>query len=120
MSVDQGFARWLKEGAHFAAANDAQVAALFAELGRVTEIVSPLALKAGAEAEAARQIAFLGGVLVIDAHLVPGLRIDLLGQPVTMVVDRLGYDAGVTVFVLGVQEEEQTDQSVLTVLRKLT
>jgi hypothetical protein len=119
MSVDQGFARWLREGAYFAEASDAQVAGMFAQLARVSEIVSTLALKAGAEAEAARQLAFLKWPLAIDTHLVPGLRADLIGQPVAIRGDRLGYDAAPTVFVIGVAEQDGTDQTLLTVLRKL-
>ncbi|HEX8224463.1 MAG TPA: hypothetical protein VF605_11665 [Allosphingosinicella sp.] len=120
MTVDLEFARWLKEGVKFASADDAGVAAKFGALGRSTEIQSPLALLAGATAEAARQVAFLAGPLVVDTHLVDGLRADLLGQPVTIQADRLGYDAGVVVFVIGVEELAAVDQTTLTVLRKLT
>jgi len=119
MSVDPEFARWLREGILFAAAEDAAIAGLWGGLARETEIRSTLALKPGAEAEAARQVAFLGGVLVIDTHLVSGLRLYLLGRPVAIVGNRLGYEAGPTVFVLGVEEARDTDQSTLTVLRKL-
>lgn len=119
MSVDQEFARWLREGLMFERADDAVIAGLWGTLARETEIVSALALKGGASAEASRQIAFLGGVLAIDLHLVGGLRIDLLGRPVALVNDRLGYAAGPTVFVLGVAEAADTEQTTLTVLRKL-
>lgn len=120
MSVDAEFARWLREGVKFATVDDATIAALWAELARVSEITSPLALEAGAEAEGERQIEFLGGPLAIDEHLLAGLRFDLFGKAVTLVVDRLDYTAGAVVFVIGVEELEETEQTKLTVVRKLT
>ena len=84
-----------------------------------TEILSPFALKADAEAEAARQLAFLSGPLAIDTHLVPGLRSDLFGQAVTIASSRLGYGAGRPAFVIGVEEADAADQTTLTVLVKL-
>ena len=120
MTVDPGFARWLREGALWTPADNATVLALYAAIAREVTAMSPLALKTGADAEAARQVAFLGGPLVIDTHLVPGARVDLIGQCVTIVADRLDYQAGVAVFVIGAAEADKTDQTVLTVLRKLT
>lgn len=119
MSVDAGFARWLKEGVIFAPAEDAAAAAKWGSLARSTDIVSALADEAGAQAEAARQLAFLAGPIAIDRHLVAGSRFDLIGQAVTIAGDRLGYEAGVTVFVIGAEEAAGTDQTTLTVLRRL-
>lgn len=119
MIIDAGFARWLREGALRTSAPDAAVAALWGELAGETEISTPLALLDDAVAEAGRQIEFLGGPLAIDEHLVDGLRVDLFGQPVTIRTDRLGYQAGVVVFVIGAAEEEETEQTRLTVVRKL-
>lgn len=120
MNVDPGFAQWLKDGVLFASADDAQVAAIWAAVARVTEVTSPLALKADADAEAARQAAFLGGPLAIDDHLVDGQRADLLGKAVTITSARLGYGAGASVFVIVVAEADDQNLTTLTVLRKLT
>jgi hypothetical protein len=118
-AVDPEFARWLKEGAVYAAADDAAIAAIFGALARVTEVMSPLALAAGADAEAARQLAFLAGPLVLEVVVVKGLRIDLIGCPVTLTGDRLGYEASPSVFVLGVEEHDAVELTTLVVLRKL-
>jgi DNA-binding transcriptional regulator LsrR (DeoR family) len=120
MSVDAAVVRWLKEGAIYELASDASTVTKYGAVARETSVMSPLALTAGAAAEAARQVAFLSGPLVVDTHLVKGLRSDLIGQPVTITTARLGYDAGLVVFVIGVAERDETDQTVLTVLRKLT
>jgi hypothetical protein len=119
VTVDPEFARWLREGALFAPADDAAVAAAWGTLARSSDILSAITLKAGAEAEAARQLAFLAGPLAVDEHLVAGSRLDLLGQAITIRSDRLGYQAGATVFVIGADEAEDSKQTTLTVLRKL-
>jgi len=120
MTIDAGIVAYLKEGVLYAEVTDAGLAALWGELARETTIVSTLALSAGAAAEVARQQAFLAGPLAIETHDVPGLRIDLLGRPVTIVADRLGYSAGLVVFVIGVEEQDQVARTTLTVLRRLT
>lgn len=118
-AVDPGFAAWLKERALFASAADGAVAAAFGADAIETEIVSPFALQADAAAEAARQLAFLSGPLVMDVHQVPGLRSDLYGKAITIRTDTLGYDAGVVCFVIGVEEADNGATTALTVLRKL-
>lgn len=119
MSVDPGFARWLKEGIIYAPAEDGAIGAAWGDLARSTDVGSPFATPGGAAAEASRQLAFLKGPLVIDEHLIAGSRYDLLGRAVTLTADRLGYDAGVTVFVVGAEELDDTDQTKLTVVRRL-
>jgi hypothetical protein len=119
VTVDAGFARWLKEGVIFAPADDAATSALWGALARSSDIVSPLATKAGADAEGIRQIAFLKGPFVVDQHVVPGQRFDLLGRAVALTNPRLGYAGGVTVFVIGVEESEDVNLTALTVLRRL-
>lgn len=119
MPVDAAIVEWLKQGALFASATDAGVGAAWGADASETEIVSPLALEADAAAEATRQQAFLEGPLVVEVHDVPGLRSDLFGRPVTIVANRLGYDAGVVVFVIGVEEQERVERTRLTVLRRL-
>jgi hypothetical protein len=84
-----------------------------------SEIISPLKLKADADAEATRQAAFLAGPLVEDVVLVTGARRDLMLKPVTLTGDQLGLDAvgGVPAFVIGFQELE--GETSLTVVRSL-
>lgn len=120
MNVDPGIARWLKEGVIFASAEDAAIVASWAGLARSSDTFSPFATKAGAEAEAARQLAFLKGPLVLDEHLVAGSRFDLIGCPVTITGDWLGYAAGAVVFVVGAAEVEDVDETRLTVVRRLS
>jgi len=120
VTVDAGTIGWLKTSVLYEASTSAPLAAAWGGDAVETEIVSPLALLADATIEAARQQSFLGGPLAVETHDVPGLRLDLYLRPVTIVGDRLGYDAGVTVFVIGVQEQEGAKRTTLTVLRKLT
>lgn len=119
MTVDAGFARWLREGVLFAPANDAAIALRWGESARASEVRSGLATQAGAQAEAARQLAFLKEPIAVDEHLVPGSRADLLGRAVTISGDRLGYEAGADVFVIEVEELDTTAQTKLIVLRRL-
>jgi uncharacterized membrane-anchored protein len=118
-SVDPGTVQWLREGALYATATSAPAAAAWGADAIETEIMSPLASATDAAAEAASQLAFLGGPLAIDTHDVPGLRADLIARPVTIVSDHLGYEAGLTVFVVGVQEKADVERTILTVLRRL-
>ncbi|HYD12741.1 MAG TPA: hypothetical protein VEC11_07825 [Allosphingosinicella sp.] len=119
MPVDAGLVDWLKTGAKFEASTDAGIAAAWGADAAETEIVSPLALLADAAAEAVRQEAFLKGPLVIDRHVVRGLKAYLVGRPATITIDRLGYDAGVDVFVIGAEERDGVELTNLTVLRRL-
>ena len=48
-----------------------------------------------------------------------GARADLWCQPITITADRLGYDDGCDVFVIGVDETATAGATVLTVLRSL-
>lgn len=66
-----------------------------------------------------RQLAFLGGPLVEDEHLLSGTWSDRLGQVITLTGDKLGYDAGIACFVIGVQDDRTTGISRVTVLRRL-
>lgn len=120
MAVDPAQVSWLKTGALYGASTDAALGARWGTDALETEVISCLALAADAATEAARQQAFLGGPLAIETHNVKGLRSDLIGRPVTITCDRLGYDAGLTVFVIGVEEQQDVERTVLTVLRKLT
>jgi hypothetical protein len=119
MSIDTATIEWLKKGALFEAATDAGVAAAWGATAVEAEIISPLATSAAAATEAARQQAFWEGPMAVETHDVPGLRSDLLGLPVTIVADRLGYEGGLAVFVIGVEEAESVRRTQLTVLRRL-
>ena len=118
-AVDPGFAIWLKDRALFSPTTDAGIAGAWGDDALETEIITPFASKADADAEGARQLAFMSGPLVIDTHVVPGLRADLYGTAQTIQADRLGYEAGVAVFVIGAEEAENADQTTLTVVRAL-
>lgn len=120
MSVDAGFAAWLQSEALFVARSDATLAARWGTKAVESEGMTPLALRADVEAEADRQLEFLGGPLVRDTHLVKGLRRDLIGRVVTITGDRLGYTAaGKPCFVVGVEEIDGAEMSRLTVIASL-
>jgi hypothetical protein len=119
MTVDAGQVAWLKRGALFAQSTDAGQDAKWGAEAIETEIVSALAFAGDALVEAARQIGFLAGPLAIETHDVPGLRSDLYGRAVTVQADRLGYEAGLTIFVIGVEEHERVERTTLTVVRRL-
>lgn len=113
--VDAGLAEWLRAQALYATAGGEAPA--WGDRALETELISPLAMRADAEAEAARQLAFLAGPLVLDQHVVDGLRADLIGRVVTLEGDTLDYQAGVAGFVVSVQEGEGV--TTLGVLRQL-
>jgi hypothetical protein len=118
MTVDSGYADWLKKGALFINAAPAS-AALWPDRGKATEITTPFNARADAIDESVRQLAFLAGPNVKDKILVMGARKDLIGKSITAKGDRLGYNgAGKVVFVLGV-EELDNGTTVLTVVRPL-
>lgn len=117
-AVDAGLVAWLKEGAMFSAATDAAAAARWGSAAAETEILSPLALVGGAEAEAARQLDFLRGPLAVEQLDVAGSGVELIGTVRTIVADALGYGGGLDVFVIGYADGD-TGRTTLTVLRRL-
>lgn len=119
MSVDAGVGAWLRAGALYAEASDSSVATKWGDTAVETTIMTPYALEAAAEAEGARHLDILKHPLVTETHNVPGLRSDLLGKAVTMFADQLGYDDGLDVFVIGVEEQSNVERTILTVLRRL-
>ncbi|KAK0331333.1 hypothetical protein LTR94_029366, partial [Friedmanniomyces endolithicus] len=94
--------------------------AAWGTLAAASELVSALADKADAEAEAARQVNLFGAPMVVEVLQVSGLRVDLTCKAVTLTASRAGYTAGTTVFVLGAKELDQVERTNLTVLRKLS
>jgi hypothetical protein len=115
-TANPGTVQFLKSPALFTKATAAS-AGTWTDRAVDSEIISPLALKAAADTEAARQIAFLEGPLVEDAILVPGKRKDLFGKVITAAGDPLDYSAGVIAFVIGFQESDST--TLLSIIRKL-
>lgn len=93
--------------------------ARWGDVALTTERMTTIALKADAVAEAQRQLAFLGPAAVIDEHLLIGQWRELRGQVITIQSDRLGYDAGVDVLVLGATDDSASNTSRVTVLRRL-
>lgn len=118
MTVDPSIADWLKAPALYASAADAVVAARWGDAAQESSIMSGIADRAAAEREAARQLAFLSGPLAIDTHNIPGFQRGLLGKVVTITADRLGYQSGVDVFVIGYQEQN-VNMATVKVLRRL-
>lgn len=118
-AVDPVYAQWLQDLALYHLASDATLSARWGDKAQTSERVTTLALKADAITEAARQIAFLGGPLVEDEHLLPGTWRDRLGQVITLTGDKLGYGAGVACFVIGVQDDRAAGTSRVSVLRRL-
>lgn len=120
MSVDAEFAAWLGAPCLNAVASSSSLDAAWGKLAAAKESVSALAEKPDAEAEAARQLTLFSAPMVIEILQVPGLRVDLIGKPVTLKASRSGYAGGANVFVLGAKELDKVERTNLTVLRKLT
>ncbi|RJF91139.1 hypothetical protein [Sphingomonas cavernae] len=118
-SVDPVFAQWLQSEGLWAIQTDAPRAAQWGEQAITAERMTALAFKADAVDEAARQLAFLGGPLAEDEHLLPGRWRHRKGQVVTLTIGRLGYDAGKAVFVLDAQDDLARGLSTVTVLCRL-
>ncbi|ARR52049.1 hypothetical protein HY78_00525 [Rhizorhabdus wittichii DC-6] len=118
MPIEPSYGEWLQSDALYATSTDATLAARWPTQAIESEAVSPFAEKVDGEAEGGRQIAFLGPPKDTDVHVVPGRHRNLLGRVVTLMIDRLGYDAGVNCFVIGADEQQVTGSTVLTVLRR--
>lgn len=118
-SVDPVFAQWLMADCLWSMATDVAVAGRWGDSGLTKERQTTIATRADAEAEAARQLAFMAGPLVIDNHLLLGRWEPYRGQVITITCNRLGYDAGVDVFVLGAEDVMASGTSRVTVLRRL-
>lgn len=118
-SVDPLFAQWLMSEGLWQLSEDAALRARWGDKALTSQRMTTIATKADATAEAARQLAFLGPACAIDEHLLLGAWGDYRGQVITLKVARLGYDAGVDVFVLGAQDDRASGTSRVTVLRRL-
>ena len=119
MTVDPNFVSWLKQPALYAVSSVAGAAAAWGDKATTSSVVSPLRNQADAAAMAVTQAAFMAGPLPQDKAIIPGLRSDLIGKCITLKGDRLGYEAGgVPVFVIGASENEQSNTTTITVLKK--
>lgn len=116
--VASDFAAWLKSDALYATANGAGVA-IWGETAKDSTVITPLAELVDAQTEADYQAAFLSGPLAKDQVVVPGYRVDLIGQCLTITGDRLGYSGGADVFVIGAEESDGKNVTTLTVLKRL-
>lgn len=117
--VDPVYAQYLMSQTLWAVASDDAAATRWGATAAIKERRTTIATKADAEAEAARQLAFMAGPLVMDEHVLLGQWVRYRGQVVTITGNKLGYDAGAEVFVLGAQDALATGTSVVTVLRRL-
>lgn len=120
-AVDPIYAQWLMADALWQVSADATLNTRWGASAQTTERVTTIATEADAAAEAARQIAFLGGngPLAIEEHELVGEWASYLGRIITLTIDRLGYDAGLAVFVIGAQDNRATGTSTVTVIRRL-
>lgn len=118
-TVDGGYGAWLKADARTAGATVFGAQAIWGDDALDSRVVSPLAFQADAQAEATAQAQFLAGPLARDRIVVPGLRCDLIGRLVTIFGDRLGYESGADVFVIGAAESDSVQVTTLTVLKRL-
>ena len=118
-TVDPGYGAYLQSPARYTTARVAGAAAAWGKSVADSTIMSPLANKADADAEAIYQTQFLAGPIARDRIVVSGLQRDLIGRVVTIRGDRLGYEDGADVFVVGVAESDRARTSTLTVLKRL-
>lgn len=120
-TVDPLYAQWLMAEALWQSSSDDAVVARWGSTAQTTTRTTTIATRADAAAEAARQLAFLGGngPLVVDEHQVEGAWCQYLGRIVTLTIAQLGYDAGLDVFVIGAEDNAATGLSTLTVIRRL-
>jgi len=118
-TVDPVYAQWLQDQALYQVSEDAALRARWGVSGITAERITTIALQADAQAEAARQLAFMGGPLVQDEHVLVGQWAAKLGQVITITGTKLGYEAGLDVFVIGVNDDRAKGTSTVTVLRRL-
>lgn len=117
--VDPVFAQWLQSAGLWHVQANSELAARWGDAALTTERMTTIASKADAEAEAVRQLSFLGPPAVIDEHLLAGEWAAYLGQVITLTGDQLGYELGVEVFVIGVEDDRAVGTSRVSVIRRL-
>lgn len=119
MSVEPLFAQWLQSDGLMTVVSNASLLAIWGDDAQTSERMTTLAHKADAEAEAARQLDFLGGPLVIDTAELRGTWTAYIGEVITLTHDDLGYDGGVDVFVIGAEDRHSAGTANITFLRRL-
>lgn len=117
--TDPLFAQWLMSECLYSVQTNAALASRWGDTALTTERVTTIANQNDAITEATRQLAFLGGPLVSDEHLLKGEFGDYIGRVITITGTDLGYDAGLDVFVIGAQDDPGAGTSRVTVLRRL-
>lgn len=121
MAVDPLFAQWLQAEADWALRSSATQQARWGASARTLETRTGIATRAAAEAEGDRQLAFWSkGPFAIDVHQVAGTDwSEEIGRVVRLTIGQLGYDAGVDVFLIGIEPDRATGTTALTALRPL-
>jgi hypothetical protein len=118
---DAALAEWLQSQSRLTSAEDAATAAAFGDEAAVSTILSPYALKADADAEAARGLAFLKLPAVeehIDVDTTAAVE-TIIGRCVTITAPSPGYEAGALVYVVGGDRDRASGAIMLNVLRRL-
>lgn len=113
------FAQWLQSENLWQVNRDAVASSRWGDNGVVASRSTCIAHKADAAAEAERQLAFLGGPLVEEEHILPGEWRGRIGQVWTITIDQLGYDAGIPVFIIDAADDRASGLSTVGVLRRL-
>jgi hypothetical protein len=120
-AVDPLFAQWLQAEADYVTRTDAVQAGRWGATALTTEGITGIATRDAAEAQADRELAFWArGPFAEEVHQLVGLDWPAeRGRVVTLIVDQLGYDDGLDVFVLGAEADRATGLSSVTVLRPM-
>jgi hypothetical protein len=118
MSVDPGYADYLKSESLTAVAAVAGAEAKWGDRAVTSSIMTPLVDLTATNVEAAAQADFLAGPCARDTIVVRGKLASLFLRPVTIKGDRLGYESSPVVFVLAATENPN-GTTTLTVLKRL-
>ena len=113
MLIDSAYALYLQSQERIAVITDAPLAARWGAIAASVSASSCLTVEADANAEAARQIAFIGGPIAEDVAMISKL-VDgaaLRGRTITL--------DGQIVFVLGSGVDHASGVSTLNILRRL-
>lgn len=113
------FAEWLRSPALYMTAADATTAANWGDDAPTSERITALSNSGDTDTEAGRQRTFMGLPMAKEVHQIAGRFAPYIGKVITLTLDRLGYDAGVAVLVLGAADDLATGLSQVTVLRRL-
>lgn len=122
MALDPAYADWLQAPERRVAVEDGTLSVRWGTRARTDEASSPFVVESDAQAEAARQIAFLGGPVCEEEILVPAsLNVAALrGRCVNVTIaGDADYASGPLVFVLGGDVDHATGTTALAVLRRL-